>query len=99
VLHDLGSANRGTAPFRDQHQTRPGFQEFGRLGILVNNAAFQARYASIDDITDDEWDQTFRTNIYSMFYLVKAAAAMVAGSATRKVMRKLPGTGAVSLRF
>ena len=48
-------------------------QELGRLDILVNNAAFQASHASIDDITDDEWDQTFRTNIYSMFYLVKAA--------------------------
>lgn len=46
---------------------------FGGLDILVNNAAFQATHESIDEITDEEWDHTFRTNIYSMFYLVKAA--------------------------
>jgi hypothetical protein len=46
---------------------------FGRLDILVNNAAFQATHESIDEITDEERDHTFRTNIYSMFYLAKAA--------------------------
>jgi NAD(P)-dependent dehydrogenase (short-subunit alcohol dehydrogenase family) len=46
---------------------------FGGLDILVNNAAFQATHESIDEITDEEWDHTFRTNVYSMFYLVKAA--------------------------
>jgi NAD(P)-dependent dehydrogenase (short-subunit alcohol dehydrogenase family) len=46
---------------------------FGRLDVLVNNAAFQATHESIEEITDEEWDHTFRTNIYSMFYLVKAA--------------------------
>jgi NAD(P)-dependent dehydrogenase (short-subunit alcohol dehydrogenase family) len=48
-------------------------QAFGRLDILVNNAAFQATHESVEEITDEEWDHTFRTNIYSMFYLVKAA--------------------------
>jgi NAD(P)-dependent dehydrogenase (short-subunit alcohol dehydrogenase family) len=48
-------------------------QAFRRLDILVNNAAFQATHESIEEITDEEWDRTFRTNIYSMFYLVKAA--------------------------
>jgi NAD(P)-dependent dehydrogenase (short-subunit alcohol dehydrogenase family) len=48
-------------------------QAFGRLDVLVNNAAFQATHGSIEEITDEEWDHTFRTNIYSMFYLVKAA--------------------------
>ena len=47
--------------------------DFGGLDILVNNAAFQAMHESIEEITDEEWDHTFRTNIYSMFYLVKAA--------------------------
>ena len=69
-------------------------QELGRLDILVNNAAFQASHASIDDITDDEWDQTFRTNIYSMFYLVKAALPhLKSGSAivnTASINSKLP---------
>jgi NAD(P)-dependent dehydrogenase (short-subunit alcohol dehydrogenase family) len=48
--------------------------ELGGLDILVNNAAFQRTYADISDITADEWDETFRTNIYAPFYLSKAAA-------------------------
>ncbi|MCM2293979.1 SDR family oxidoreductase [Allorhizobium sp. BGMRC 0089] len=46
---------------------------FGRIDILVNNAAHQASFADIDDISAEEWDKTFRTNIYSMFYLSKEA--------------------------
>lgn len=46
---------------------------FGRLDILVNNAAHQATFSSIEDISDEEWDVTFRTNIHAMFYLTKAA--------------------------
>lgn len=48
-------------------------QEFGKLDILVNNAAHQATFQSIEDISAEEWDVTFRTNIYSQFYLSKAA--------------------------
>lgn len=48
-------------------------QEFGGLDILVNNAAYQMNRASIQDISAGEWDHTFRTNIYAMFYLCKAA--------------------------
>lgn len=47
--------------------------EFGRLDILVNNAAFQRTYQSIDEIDSAEWDTTLRTNIYAPFYLAKAA--------------------------
>jgi NAD(P)-dependent dehydrogenase (short-subunit alcohol dehydrogenase family) len=55
--------------------------ELGRIDILVNNAAHQASFASIEDITEEEWDVTFRTNIHAMFYLTKAAVAhMQAGS-------------------
>ncbi|WP_206453078.1 SDR family oxidoreductase [Aurantimonas marina] len=46
---------------------------FGRLDILVNNAAHQATFDSIEEISAEEWDVTFRTNIHSMFYLCKAA--------------------------
>ena len=57
-------------------------KEFGRLDILVNNAAYQMTYQSLDEISEAEWDKTFRTNIYSMFYLSKAAAGhMKPGSA------------------
>jgi len=48
-------------------------KEFGRLDILVNNAAFQRTYATIEDISSEEWDTTFRTNIYAPFFLCKAA--------------------------
>jgi NAD(P)-dependent dehydrogenase (short-subunit alcohol dehydrogenase family) len=48
-------------------------KEFGRLDVLVNNAAYQMSFESLDEISDAEWDKTFRTNIYSMFYLSKAA--------------------------
>jgi hypothetical protein len=47
--------------------------EFGKLDVLVNNAAMQRTHKSIDEISSEEWDKTFRTNIYSMFYLCKAA--------------------------
>jgi NAD(P)-dependent dehydrogenase (short-subunit alcohol dehydrogenase family) len=46
---------------------------FGQLNILVNNAAYQQRKSSIEEITDEEWDRTFRTNIYGYFYMARAA--------------------------
>jgi len=46
---------------------------FGRLDILVNNAAHQKRFDALSDLTADEWRLTFATNIDAMFYLVKAA--------------------------
>jgi NAD(P)-dependent dehydrogenase (short-subunit alcohol dehydrogenase family) len=48
-------------------------EEFGRLDILVNNAAFQKSYDDITEIPIEEWDLTFKTNIYAIFYLTKAA--------------------------
>lgn len=47
-------------------------QEFGRLDVLVNNAAFQRTHESIADIASSEWEETFQTNIHAMFYLSKA---------------------------
>ncbi len=49
------------------------FDELGGLEILVNNAAFQMTHESIEEFTPEEWDKTFKTNIYSMFYLSRAA--------------------------
>ncbi|MET7247052.1 SDR family oxidoreductase [Methylobacterium sp. EM32] len=46
---------------------------FGRVDVLVNNAAHQATVSSIEEMSDEEWDVTFRTNIHAMFYLTKAA--------------------------
>ena len=69
-------------------------EELGGLDILVNNAAHQASFSSIEDISDEEWDVTFRTNVYSMFYLCKAAIPhMKPGSAiinTRSINAKNP---------
>lgn len=48
-------------------------QEFGKLDILVNNAAFQQHQPGLDEITEEQWDRTFRTNIYGYFHMAKAA--------------------------
>jgi NAD(P)-dependent dehydrogenase (short-subunit alcohol dehydrogenase family) len=47
--------------------------EFGRLDVLVSNAAFQMTHESIEEIPDDEWDHTMATNLSAYFHLVKAA--------------------------
>lgn len=56
---------------------------FGRLDILVNNAAYQETRQSLEEISDDDWDVTFQTNIYGYFYMARAA------------LRYLPEGGAI----
>ena len=48
-------------------------REFGKIDVLVNNAAFQMSRDRIEEISSEEFDRTFRTNVYAMFYLCKAA--------------------------
>ncbi len=48
-------------------------EHFGKLDILVNNAAFQQHQEHIEQVSDEQWDHTFRTNIYGYFYMTKAA--------------------------
>lgn len=48
-------------------------KEFGRLDVLVSNAAYQTRKDTVADVTDEELDRTFKTNVYAYFRLVKAA--------------------------
>jgi NAD(P)-dependent dehydrogenase (short-subunit alcohol dehydrogenase family) len=48
-------------------------QIFGHLDILVSNAAHQSRKERPEDIDDEEFDRTFRTNVYAYFRLVRAA--------------------------
>jgi NAD(P)-dependent dehydrogenase (short-subunit alcohol dehydrogenase family) len=48
-------------------------RELGRLDILVSNAAWQNRKESLDEVTDEEWSRTFRTNVDAYFHLAKAA--------------------------
>ncbi len=47
--------------------------KFGKLDILVNNAAFQQHRKSLDELSEEQWDRTFKTNIYSYFRMTKAA--------------------------
>ncbi len=57
-------------------------EELGGLDILVNNAAFQQHQESIEEITDEQLERTFKTNIFGYFYMARAALAhMKAGSA------------------
>lgn len=56
---------------------RKVMEEFGKIDILVNNAAHQASFTSIEDIASDEWDKTFRTNVYAMFQFCKAAIPLM----------------------
>ncbi len=48
-------------------------QHFGRLDVLVNNAAFQQSRPSIEEVSDEQWDTTFKTNIYAYFRVARAA--------------------------
>ena len=48
-------------------------EEFGRIDVLVNNAAFQMSHETLEEISDEEWDHTFATNLTAMFLLCKAA--------------------------
>lgn len=55
--------------------------EFGKLDILVNNAAYQKAADSLEEIEDEELEKTFRTNVFGVFYLTRAALArMMDGS-------------------
>jgi len=48
-------------------------KEFGKLDVLVNNAAFQQHQKNIEELTEEQWDHTFQTNIYGYFRVTKAA--------------------------
>jgi NAD(P)-dependent dehydrogenase (short-subunit alcohol dehydrogenase family) len=48
-------------------------KELGGLDILVNNAAFQNHVEHIEELSEEQWDHTFKTNIYGYFHMVKAA--------------------------
>jgi NAD(P)-dependent dehydrogenase (short-subunit alcohol dehydrogenase family) len=56
-----------------EHAVETTVRELGRLDILVNNAAFQEHVPSLEDLTDEQLDRTFRTNIYGYFYMARAA--------------------------
>jgi NAD(P)-dependent dehydrogenase (short-subunit alcohol dehydrogenase family) len=47
--------------------------EFGKIDIVVNNAAVQVPHEDFSDITEEQWEQTFKVNIHAQFFLSKAA--------------------------
>ncbi|MFN9470323.1 glucose 1-dehydrogenase [Acidovorax sp.] len=57
-----------------EHVIDQAVSELGGVDILVNNAAYQMAHESLDEITAEEFDRTFRTNVYATFYLSKSAA-------------------------
>ena len=62
-----------TSPEFCQSAVEKTVQKFGKLNILVNNAAYQQNQQSIEDISDEQFDTTFKTNIYGYFRMAKAA--------------------------
>ena len=52
-------------------------EEFGQLDVLVNNAAYQKHRDSLEDISLEQWERTFRTNIFGYFYMAKFAVPLM----------------------
>ncbi|MDB5361178.1 MAG: short-chain dehydrogenase/reductase [Rhodospirillales bacterium] len=76
VAGDIGDRNHAQAVVA---QT---IQAFGRIDILVNNAAFQRSYDTLEDIPPEEWRRTFQTNVDGMFHLCQAAVPHMQAGAT-----------------
>lgn len=56
-----------------RHAVEKTIQAFGRLDVLVNNAAFQEHVTELDQLTEEQFDRTLKTNLYGYFHLAKAA--------------------------
>jgi NAD(P)-dependent dehydrogenase (short-subunit alcohol dehydrogenase family) len=71
-------------------------KEFGDIDILVNNAAYQMMHKDLEEISDEEWDYTFRLNVGAYFYLAKAAlphmrpGSSIIGSSSSTPIRPTP---------
>ena len=67
IATDIGQEKNCTAVISQ------AIEEFGRLDVVVNNAAIQFVQKNVEDITEEQLERTFRTNIFAQFFLVKAA--------------------------
>jgi NAD(P)-dependent dehydrogenase (short-subunit alcohol dehydrogenase family) len=65
-----------------QQLVQRAIQEFGKLDILVNNAAYQEAIESIQEVTEEMLVHTYRTNIFAMFFLCKAALSQMQPGST-----------------
>lgn len=60
-------------PDYSRHAVAKTLEAFGRLDVLVNNAAFQEHADDLEQITDAHFDRTIKTNLYGYFYMARAA--------------------------
>jgi NAD(P)-dependent dehydrogenase (short-subunit alcohol dehydrogenase family) len=77
IIKNGGSAKYAKLDVTSEAEWKLAVQEavdcFGKLDILVNNAAFQEHVNAFEDLTDEHFDQTLKTNLYGYFYMAKAA--------------------------
>lgn len=64
-------------PSRSKFIVSKTLSKFGKIDILVNNAAVQYPKQKLQDISDQQWEETFRVNVFAYFYLSKAALAFM----------------------
>jgi NAD(P)-dependent dehydrogenase (short-subunit alcohol dehydrogenase family) len=62
-----------TDPEQCREAVEKTVSELGHLDVLVNNAAFQQHQENLEEISDEQWEHTFRTNIFGYFYMARAA--------------------------
>ena len=76
-------AVRAGGDLRDEGHCRGlvdrAYDQFGRLDLLVNNAAYQMTRERIDDLSAEQFERTYRTNVFAVFYLCKAALPRMQG--------------------
>jgi NAD(P)-dependent dehydrogenase (short-subunit alcohol dehydrogenase family) len=83
TVEEIEAAGRRGVPLRCDHATEAGSvhaveaaaEALSGLDLLVNNVAFQAPVDRFEDLTSEQWDLTFRTNVHSFFWTTRAALA------------------------
>ena len=81
---DIGDRSVSEAVARD------AIKAFGVVDILVNNAGFQRTYENFEDIPDDEFEETYRVNIFAMFRLCKAILPQMPAVLLKQRLSVLP---------
>lgn len=71
-----------SSPQHCRHVIAEAIRVFGKIDVLVHNAAFQMSHDTLEEFPDDEWDYTLATNLLAMFHLVKAALPHLAAGAS-----------------